>query len=87
MTYNMQCLTTGTVNMAREIYDDDFILLHRPVFQGNKLRYLIDCIDSYFVSSVEEKVIKQASLLANNEYSRDKLYSEFKNTIIQASKC
>ena len=30
---------------------------------------------------------KQASLLAENEFSRDKLYSKFKETIIEASKC
>ena len=73
--------------MAREIDGEDFIPLHCPVFQGNERQYFIDCIDSNFVSSVEGKVIKQAILLANNEYSRDKLYSEFKNIIIQASKC
>ena len=30
--------------------------LHRPVFAGNERQYLVDCIDSTFVSSVGEKV-------------------------------
>ena len=42
--------------MAREIYGDEFIPLHRPLFNGNERQYLVDCIDSNFVSSVGEKV-------------------------------
>ena len=33
-----------------------FIPLHRPVFDGNEREYLVDCIDSNFVSSVGAKV-------------------------------
>ena len=44
------------VAKAKEIYGDDFIPLHRPVFMGNERQYLVDCIDSNFVSSVGEKV-------------------------------
>ncbi|MDA9112785.1 LegC family aminotransferase [Gammaproteobacteria bacterium] len=44
------------VAKAKEIYGDDFIPLHRPVFIGNERQYLVDCIDSNFVSSVGEKV-------------------------------
>ena len=29
---------------------------HRPVFEGNERQYLVDCIDSNFVSSVGAKV-------------------------------
>ncbi|QUM75960.1 LegC family aminotransferase [Moritella sp. 24] len=36
---------------------DSPILLHRPVFSGNEKQYLIDCIDSNFVSSVGQKVV------------------------------
>ena len=42
--------------LARSIFGHDFIPLHRPVFEGNERQYLIDCIDSNFVSSVGEKV-------------------------------
>ena len=45
-----------TVAFAKSIFGDDFIPLHRPVFQGNERQYLIDCIDSNFVSSVGTKV-------------------------------
>ena len=44
------------VSFSRGIFGDQFIPLHRPVFQGNERQYLIDCIDSNFVSSVGEKV-------------------------------
>ena len=44
------------VEQARNIFGDDFIPLHRPVFQGNERQYLLDCIDSNFVSSIGEKV-------------------------------
>lgn len=42
--------------MVREIYGDESIPLHRPVFEGNEQSYLIDCIDSNFVSSIGPKV-------------------------------
>ena len=45
-----------TVSLARKIYGEEFIPLHRPVFEGNERQYLIDCIDSNFVSSVGKKV-------------------------------
>jgi len=44
------------VEFSRRIYGDAFIPLHRPVFKGNERNYLVDCIDSNFVSSVGEKV-------------------------------
>jgi len=44
------------VDFSREIFGDGFIPIHRPVFEGNERQYLVDCIDSNFVSSVGEKV-------------------------------
>lgn len=44
------------VDFIRAIYGPAFIPLHRPVFEGNERQYLIDCIDSNFVSSVGAKV-------------------------------
>lgn len=44
------------VEKAKLIYGNDFIPLHRPVFEGNERQYLIECIDSNFVSSVGLKV-------------------------------
>ena len=46
------------LEFAREIFGNDFIPLHRPVFEGNERQYLVDCIDSNFVSSVGTKVIE-----------------------------
>jgi aminotransferase in exopolysaccharide biosynthesis len=55
------------VNFIQNIYNTkDFIPLHEPRFIGNEKKYLNDCIDSTFVSSVgkyvdmfEEKFAKQ----------------------------
>ena len=44
------------ISLVREVYGDAFIPLHRPVFEGNERQYLVDCIDSNFVSSVGAKV-------------------------------
>ena len=41
---------------ARSIFGDSFIPLHRPVFEGNERQYVVDCIDSNFVSSFGGKV-------------------------------
>lgn len=41
---------------VRAIYGNGSIPLHRPVFEGNERQYLVDCIDSNFVSSVGAKV-------------------------------
>jgi len=47
---------TELIVLIRSIYGNEFIPLHRPVFEGNEKQYLIDCIDSNFVSSVGAKV-------------------------------
>ena len=59
-----------TVSLARKIYGDEFIPLHRPVFEGNERLYLIDCIDSNFVSSVGKKVTEFEDKIA--EYTGSK---------------
>jgi aminotransferase in exopolysaccharide biosynthesis len=46
----------GLVGLVRRIYGQGNIPLHRPVFEGNEKRYLVECIDSNFVSSVGAKV-------------------------------
>jgi aminotransferase in exopolysaccharide biosynthesis len=42
------------INFVRKLYDtpEDFIPLHEPRFRGNEKKYLIECIDSTYVSSV-----------------------------------
>lgn len=59
------------IDMVRSLYSDDFIPLHRPIFNGNEKKYLIDCVDSNFVSSVGEYVTKfenQISDYVNAEF-------------------
>jgi perosamine synthetase len=46
----------AVVNFVRSIYGQGSIPLHRPIFEGAEKQYLIDCIDSNFVSSVGAKV-------------------------------
>lgn len=53
------------VFLAREIYGQGFIPLHRPVFEGREKKYLSECIDSNFVSSVGAKVTEFESMVAD----------------------
>jgi perosamine synthetase len=46
----------SSVVFIRSLYGEGFIPLHRPIFEGNERQYLIECIDSNFVSSVGKKV-------------------------------
>jgi perosamine synthetase len=55
----------NVINFIQETYQTkDFIPLHEPKFVGNEKKYLNECIDSTFVSSVgkfvdefEEKIV------------------------------
>jgi len=53
------------IKYARELFGAGFIPLHRPVFEGNEREYLVDCIDSNFVSSVGTKVIEFENRVAD----------------------
>ena len=46
------------INFIRQIYNqpEGFIPLHKPLFFGNEKKYLSNCIDSTFVSSVGKYV-------------------------------
>lgn len=48
--------TDSFIALVRETFGEGFIPLHRPVFEGNEKQYLVDCIDSNFVSSVGARV-------------------------------
>ena len=54
------------VDFVRKAYNkpDGFIPLHEPTFNGNEKKYLIDCIDSTFVSSVGKYVDKFEEMVA-----------------------
>ena len=49
-------LAHDTASFAKDIFNENIIPLHRPIFEGNEKKYLIECIDSNFVSSVGAKV-------------------------------
>ena len=60
------------VDLVRAIYGDAFIPLHRPAFEGNEKQYLVDCIDSNFVSSVGAKVTEfeqQVAAFTGSKYA------------------
>lgn len=53
------------ISFIRDIYETDgFLALHEPVFLGNEKKYLNECIDSTFVSSVGKFVDQFESMLA-----------------------
>ncbi|MDA8654334.1 LegC family aminotransferase [Alphaproteobacteria bacterium] len=52
------------IAFTRDIYGESFVPLHRPVFEGNERKYLVDCIDSNFVSSVGVKVTEFEEMVA-----------------------
>ncbi len=47
---------SAVIDFIWSIYGQSNVPLHRPVFDGAEKRYLIECIDSNFVSSVGERV-------------------------------
>lgn len=58
-------LKDNFIEFARSIYKEDFVPLHRPVFNGNEKKYLIDAVDSNFVSSAGERVSDFENLVAS----------------------
>ncbi|MBF0163835.1 MAG: LegC family aminotransferase [Magnetococcales bacterium] len=57
-------LCQDIVDFVREIYGEGCIPLHRPLFEGNERQYLVDCIDSNFVSSVGARVSEFERMIA-----------------------
>lgn len=54
-----------TVQFIQEVYDTkEFLPLHEPVFFGNEKKYLNECIDSTFVSSVGKFVDQFEKMVA-----------------------
>lgn len=52
------------VPFIRSIYGEGLISLHRPVFEGNEREFLVECINSNFVSSVGARVTEFEHRLA-----------------------
>lgn len=51
------------ITFSKSIYGEEFVPLHRPIFKGNELKYVTDCIDSNFVSSVGAKVTEFENMI------------------------
>lgn len=59
------------VEFVQTLYPSEkFVPLHAPVFQGNEKKYVDDCIDSTFVSSVGQYVNKFEEMMC--EYTKAK---------------
>ena len=66
MSENSDKQNLFVINFIRSIYNKDkFVPLHEPIFVGNEKKYLSECIESTFVSSVgkfvdqfEDKIAK-----------------------------
>lgn len=63
--YDKDLMFTTFVNKAKEIYGPEFIPMHRPVFEGNEIKYLTECVESNFVSSMGSFVNRFESDVAN----------------------
>ena len=54
------------IEFIKSLYhDENPVPLHRPLFRGNEKKYLFDCIDSTFVSSVGEYVPKFEEMICD----------------------
>jgi perosamine synthetase len=54
----MKTILKDFIKSARTLYGNKFIPLHRPSFKGNEKKYLVECIDTNYVSSVGKRVIE-----------------------------
>ena len=61
-----------TIKFIRKVYNKPigFIPLHEPIFGGNEKKYIMECIDSTFVSSVGKYVTQFEEMMA--EYTGSK---------------
>lgn len=65
--FKMEQAIKDTVNFIREYYHKQIgtISLHEPVFNGNEKKYLTECIDTTFVSSVGKFVDLFEEMMVN----------------------
>ena len=58
------------IDFIQNFYKKELVPLHSPIFDGNEKKYLLDAIDSTFVSSVGPYVDKVETLLAQISKSK-----------------
>ena len=62
----MTGMFNDVIDFIRKAYGtDNFLPLHEPVFFGNEKKYLNECIDSTFVSSVGKFVDQFEAMVAD----------------------
>lgn len=61
-----KCDFEKIIDIIKTLYNtEEFIPLHEPRFNGNEKKYLLDCIDSTFVSSVGKYVDQFENMVAD----------------------
>ena len=65
MENNFQVFLNNFKKIVKDIYSEDYIPLHRPVFIGNEVEYLQKCIESNFVSSSGKEITLFENKLAD----------------------
>ena len=62
----MSKFSTNLINFIRKTYKtDEFVPLHAPIFSNKEKDYVIDAIDSTFVSTIGDYVSKFENQVAN----------------------
>tara|TARA_B100002019_G_scaffold217310_1_gene190009 strand:+ start:17289 stop:18470 length:1182 start_codon:yes stop_codon:yes gene_type:complete len=56
MTKNIDDLIKKVISFSQQVYKENPIPLHRPIFEGNEKNFLSECIDTNFVSSAGKRV-------------------------------
>lgn len=64
MANKIKALAEDTCRMARSLYGEEYVPLHRPIFEGRERDYLVECVDSNFVSSVGKRVSEFEAMIA-----------------------
>jgi perosamine synthetase len=59
------------VEFVKTLYGANQVMLHKPVFAGNETKYLAECIESNFVSSVGQRVKDFERAVANFTHSKN----------------
>ena len=56
MTKEIDNLAKKVISFSHQVYKENPIPLHRPIFEGKEKNFLSECIDTNFVSSVGKRV-------------------------------
>jgi aminotransferase in exopolysaccharide biosynthesis len=54
----MKIILNDFIKSAKNLFGNKFIPLHRPTFEGNEKKYLLECVNTNYVSSVGKRVLE-----------------------------